>query len=347
VKTYTSKQHKKFVILYGLFTEKFKEQQDKKLSFSDFIQRFLEKSDVDHRVQVGLESGFKFSLSLLKEVRSLNQDMLINSLEYLYQTLRWADPRSLYSTDKVSLMIDQNINDARNFMVDICEDKKTPPRGVELAYKIILLMGNIRANVEDFLIVATLLDKHNPNVDLREELLLIKEDSTVSQDLSKINFSSRQKTKEGDIFYLQTGSYEKQIDMESSATTDGEFIYLHQKELGLLKIGTGQKNQMLGKVYLHKPDFKSDKHCSLLSFKGKLLVRCEDYKPKPFAIIDPDTLEETKEEVELEKEDQSLEWKEDKEKGRTLHTSPLFTDGRYVYVVAQVREPKAQGGKHL
>jgi hypothetical protein len=136
----------------------------------------LEKSDVNQRVQVGLESGFKFSLSLLKEIKSINKDMLTNSLEYLYQTLRYAEGGSLYSTDKLSFMIDSNLNDARSFLVSIIEDKNSAPRVVELALKIILLLGHVRSNVEDLLIVATLLDKHKSEVDLRAELELLKHD---------------------------------------------------------------------------------------------------------------------------------------------------------------------------
>lgn len=133
---------------------------------------------MNQRVQVGLESGFKFSLSLLKEIKSINKDMLVNSLEYLYQTLKFAEPGSLYSTDKLSFMIDSNLNDARQFLVQIIEDSSANKRAVELAYKIILLLGIVRSNVEDFIIVATLLDKHNSQVDLRQELEIIKDDST-------------------------------------------------------------------------------------------------------------------------------------------------------------------------
>jgi hypothetical protein len=74
-------------------------------------------------------------------------------------------------------MIDSNLNDARSFLVSIIEDKVSLPRAVELAFKIILLLGIVRSNVEDFLIVATLLDKSNTQVDLRQELELIKDDS--------------------------------------------------------------------------------------------------------------------------------------------------------------------------
>lgn len=85
--------------------------------------------------------------------------MLINSLEYMYQTLKQAQPGSLYNTDKLSFMIDANLNDARQFLVSIIEDLKSDDRAVELAYKIILLIGVARSNIEDLLIVSTLLDK--------------------------------------------------------------------------------------------------------------------------------------------------------------------------------------------
>lgn len=87
--------------------------------------------------------------------------MLVNSLEYLYQTLRNSEAGSLYSTDKLSFMIDANMNDARAFLVSIIEDMSSSDRAVELSYKIILLMGIARSNIEDLLIVATLLDKQN------------------------------------------------------------------------------------------------------------------------------------------------------------------------------------------
>ena len=54
-------------------------------------------------------------------------------------------------------MIDSNLNDARSFLVTIIEDKSSVPRAVELAFKIIFLLGIVRSNVEDLLIVSTLL----------------------------------------------------------------------------------------------------------------------------------------------------------------------------------------------
>ena len=47
----------------------------------------------------------------------------MQSLEYLYQTLRWAEPGSLYANDKISFMVDSNLNDARGFLQELIHDK--------------------------------------------------------------------------------------------------------------------------------------------------------------------------------------------------------------------------------
>jgi hypothetical protein len=75
-------------------------------------------------------------------------------------------------------MIDSNLNDARTFLVSIIEDQNagTPQRAIELAFKIIFLLGVVRSNVEDLLLVATLLDKFKVEVDLRQEIDLLKEE---------------------------------------------------------------------------------------------------------------------------------------------------------------------------
>lgn len=49
-------------------------------------------------------------------------------------------------------------------------------------------------------------------------------------------------------------------------TTDGNFFYLHLKNQGLLKIGTGESEQMMGKVYSHKSTYRKTEKCKLLFF---------------------------------------------------------------------------------
>jgi hypothetical protein len=356
---YSKLQQQKFVILYALFVEKYREQQDKKTNFFEYIQRFLEgtadDNSVSPRIQVGLESGFKFSLSLLREIRNVNKEMLVNSLEYLYQTLRFAEPGSLYSTDKLSFMIDSNLNDARQFLVSLIEEGKGPQRAVELAFKIILLLGIVRSNVEDFLIVATLLDRYKSSpVDLRQELdLLIKEGACEvegpedpAQSKKHVKFGEKKTTKSGLIFYLKAGQHQQEIKQRASFAIDGEAqtVYMHQEGLGLLKMGSGSGGQMIGQVQSHKKDYRSGEQVYLMHLNGKLYVRAESLKPKPFARLDSATLEEDeKEELELDKEDRNLEWKANEETGRSLTYTPLFSDGTNIYVISQRKAPKAKG----
>jgi hypothetical protein len=223
---YSNLQKQKFVILYALFVEKYREQQDKKTNFFEYVQRFLNESgeigdkSVTPRIQVGLESGFKFSLSLLKEIRNVNKDMLVNSLEYLYQTLIYAEPGSLYSTDKLSFMIDSNLNDARSFLVSLIEEgianaSGSNKRATELSFKILLLLGIVRSNVEDLLMAATLLDrlKDNQTVDLRMELEILLKDNMTCTDskggkAKKLpKFGNIKVTKTGTLFFLKAGKY--------------------------------------------------------------------------------------------------------------------------------------------
>lgn len=78
----------------------------------------------------------------------------------------------------------------------------------------------------------------------------------------------------------------------------------------------------------------------MLHLNGKLYCRAESLKPKPFVVINTVTLEEEKDEFELDKEDKNLEWKENEETGRSLTSTPLLTDGTYIYVIAQKKAPK-------
>jgi hypothetical protein len=90
---------------------------------------------------------------------------------------------------------------------------------------------------------------------------------------------------------------DKNIRKNIGFTTDGNFFYIHLKGYGLLKIGTGENDKMLGKVYIHKAYFMRDERCSLVYYNGKLLVRSQSPQSKPLILLDPETLEEMKESI--------------------------------------------------
>jgi hypothetical protein len=62
-------------------------------------------------------------------------------------------------------------------------------------------------------------------------------------------------------------------------------------------------------------------------------------------VIDPITLDETKETVILEKEQPvTLEWKDDKENNRFMGVTPLFTDSNYIYAISHKKPERGKFG---
>ena len=108
-------------------------------------------------------------------------------------------------------MIDSNLNDARDFLVSVVEDKSSNARSRELSIKIVFLLGVARSNVEDFFLVSTLVDQYKIDVDLREEFMLLKDDdeesSTEIESTKKNIFVNSEITKSGTLFYLKGGNY--------------------------------------------------------------------------------------------------------------------------------------------
>jgi len=94
----------------------------------------------------------------LKEIRTINPAILESTLQHLLQALTDAAPGSMYSTDQLAFQSDANLNDARSFLTTLIEDKSTPFPAVQLSYKIIVRLGIVRSNPEDYLVAISLLD---------------------------------------------------------------------------------------------------------------------------------------------------------------------------------------------
>ena len=102
-------------------------------------------ADSSKRMIAGLEGGFKFVINLLKEIRELTKvkesgfphSMLVNSLEYLYQSIKQTETGALYNVDQLSFMLDSNLTEARSFLLSVVKDPESPPRAIELSAKLI------------------------------------------------------------------------------------------------------------------------------------------------------------------------------------------------------------------
>ena len=203
----------------------------------------------------------------------------------------------------------------------------------------------MRSNVEDFALAINLIETHKLDFDISEEINRVSFDVEESA-LNPRLFQDIEKVKQNAVvFYLQNliTPADKPMSRNLGFTTDGEFFYLHIKKLGIFKIGVGENgDQMLGKVYVHK-SYRLQEKCKLVYINGKLLCRSQVATGKPLYVLDPVTLEETKEQVILEKgQITTLEWKDDKENNRFMGVTPLFTDSNYLYALSYKKPEKGK-----
>jgi hypothetical protein len=107
----------------------------------------------------------------LKEISKAAPHILKSSLEYLYESFRSASPASLYGVNKTFFVSDQTVNEARVFLSDILDDpNQSDTRVKELALKLILVIGIMRANIEDFVLAINLIEKHRFDFDISDEI---------------------------------------------------------------------------------------------------------------------------------------------------------------------------------
>ena len=99
---------------------------------------------------------------------------------------------------------------------------------------------------------------------------------------------------------------------------------------------------MIGKVYAHKESYRKDEKVKLLYMNGVILVRSQKAKERPFYLLDPVTLEEKREFLEIEKDNINAEWREDKENNRYMTFTPLFTDSNFLYLLSYKKPEKGK-----
>ncbi len=78
---------------------------------------------------------------------------------------------ALYGVNKTFFVADQSMNEAREFLNQIVDDlKQTDKKVKELALRMILVIGIIRSNVEDFVLAINLIEKYKFEIDISEEI---------------------------------------------------------------------------------------------------------------------------------------------------------------------------------
>jgi hypothetical protein len=123
------------------------------------------------------------ALNLLKEINQqpFGMSIVTRTFLQLIEQLRNYRPGAIYSSqDKSSYQLDFNLNEARDSFLQALSDKNCLDRlnpedceYISATLKLVLNLGIVRSNVEDFLNVLQLLFKHSEKlnfIDITEEL---------------------------------------------------------------------------------------------------------------------------------------------------------------------------------
>jgi hypothetical protein len=216
-----------------------------------------------------------------------------------------------------------------------------------LAYKVLFLIGLARYCLEDMLLICTLLvSEKRPEIDLRDEIALLKNifDKSTKAAIKEENYDPGDTFEIFDDVEMRICSYgDNGLTVRQERDTwivDGDFIYVLNEERGLFKLSTGTQGKMVGKIEGFNPEFAKEE-ASMMLFKGKLYIRYKELAPAPFVMVDTNTLKKIEMDPALkfepkEGDKHSLQWKsQDEETGRALTYTPLITDGQYLYVIAR------------
>lgn len=147
---------------------------------------------------------------------------------------------------------------------------------------------------------------------------------------------------------------DKTVDIESpleSWTTDGHHIFAAKEGIQKYSLPKARNESVFKLGDNSEMENAPSSESRILWLNGKLIVRDSQSEETPIRVFDPKTLQLDKEATEAidkkwveseEKKELTMKFMKeaDKETGRLLKESPLFSDGTYLYVVSQQKHIK-------
>ena len=247
---------------------------------------------------------------------------------------------SLHSNDFTAFEQDSALDDARDFLTALIRQDRSAALN-ELSVKILVRLGLVRSNPEDFLVVVNLLNQ-NPKLvcDLRDEIHSMqvrKHKSGDSDKQDKFDSKLADFKKIAELGNLAP-SFMKEVKEDLSGerwTTDGEFFFAPNPNLHKFNIPRDASENMF--CIDKNPEVSYDAEASLCYLDGKLYVLTKS-SDEPLVVFDPSTLkkdDKATEAIKWPEEDNAISMRTteepDKETGRKMQSSPLFTDGVHLY----------------
>ena len=334
----------------------------------DCMAKYFEKEE-DKDAKITYDLGMNLFVKMLDDqtLTNKNKKLKEEALDFMLNSLVFIRPLNFYGETKQFFLLDKSLDQIVNYLKKIISDPEEEKLLRIKAQKILLNLALAKGSLKNLLDFVKYYDYLDSFIDLNKEINIFK------NEFIKLSLSYPTSTNvivKSQMWNLKTTQKKKKEGEENkpenhvSLTNDGSYIYLFTSSGILLKIGTGYKNTMLGNVYLIKENFKVGEKGTIAVIENVLYYRSPSLDPNPLLCIDPENFNEiplnyiinSREPnhiwIESKKNDfefphntfkdmnEIIEKKknmgsEDKPNQRPTSSSPMTTDGRYIYIFSK------------
>jgi hypothetical protein len=230
----------------------------------------------------------------------MDQELRQEALDFFLEMLSELKPLDLWGDGNMSLLLDKSFHSVARFLDEIVSSSDVDKTMKSKAIKILLGFGLARGSLSNLLLVTDILLGRDPTFDIpiSDELKLLGNeipDLKLSYPASNACLLSSSTNALSDIVTSAAEGKGKgdKVDKRDfcAMAADGKYLYIHGKH-GLAKIGTGFHGTIEGHLYAINKEYRGKEKGWLCCVKDKLYYRSTEITPKPFLVINPDTLEE-------------------------------------------------------
>ena len=305
--------------------------------------------------------GVTLTFSLLDDLANLSPSILENALKNIYSVLIQLKSGLLKTDDYKFYEREQIFNRHRDYLVELVKSDKISDAIKQYAVKILIVIGNLRESGEDYLIAFNLIRQNNLKVNIDAELsqnIYFQElgSSNTEEIARKFKLLENEST---EVEFMTGIGNDPNVNSHTNFTFDDKYVYLWNYNTGLFKIGMKSTiSTKRGLIYSFSSTESAYLFKQVLFLKNKLYVRNYMDLNTPFKIYDRNTLEVIEPDdyknnlIKCQRNNNSDAWntqilevtnssyleeairRGEAEKFRTLVETPLFTDGKHIYVIS-------------
>ncbi len=219
---------------------------------------------------------------MLEEISPLKAGVTCHLLSALQDSLSAAEPGELSGISKVNFKLDGKLDALRDTFQAIFENRDEDDQLRAQALQLIFQLAVGRASLEDLLRYSELVTHHEDAKKLvrlsKGDLQRLMKPSAGSFEISNAakDESDKQEACSENIAESIYFLFEIEESTNQKLATDGTYLYLYLPKKGIFRLGSGNNNTLVGRIYAKNDEFKKGIDKSATSFfylNGLLYLR--------------------------------------------------------------------------